>query len=191
VGADRGRAKLAKSVTRVQYTTTQSEDDGLVHPAVVHKPSPSLCEPSAIQHVMDEETLHVPLVSFDHHNRSAMGLCDIAKSQKSPVPAREASTSAGLKVGGRRDRTLIAAAEEYPVPPNFDQRPGLGVSALTPSSQSEDDGLAERPVDVATPRTLSVSNRPTSTKGTMRVPRVKRSAMPLAVNHGWMLGLTR
>ena len=109
--------------------------------------------------------------------------------QESPAPAREAiSTSVGLKVGGRADRTLIVAAEEYPVPPNFDQRPGLAMSAAVAGTlaHGELEGLGSSHV-ASTRRTLSVSNRATSNKVTMRVPSVKRSAMLSAVNNDWML----
>ena len=63
--------------------------------------------------------------------------------------------NAGLKVGGRADRTLIVAAEEYPVPPNFDQRPGLVVSAPTARTLHAGDGrvMDSRSLVVPTPRT--------------------------------------
>ena len=96
----------------------------------------------------------------------------------------------GLKDGDRTDRTLIVAAEEYPVPPNFDQRPGLAMSAVVAGTlaHGELEGLGSSPV-ASTRCTLSVSNRATLNKGT-REPLDFSTLLYRWWSHGWMLLLT-
>ena len=126
------RAKPTKlATTRMQHagTLAHGELDGPEDMQNgVQTPSPLLSEPSAVQHQVARETLIHP-VRLANHSRKDTELCNGAPLQESPAPAREASTSAGLKVGGWTDRTLLVAAVEYLVPLNFDQRPGLAMSA--------------------------------------------------------------